>query len=166
MLFKNKQNWHLSNTMADEVKQVLKPEILLSLNKCHHYCTLLLKSLIARLTPSSAICPNERLLSELSRAITPASPPCSDSGNDGSFLLYKSPPLSFVPGQTHDSAKWTPRCSSRAKALKATRVSRQQSAWRHAFAVYLRRPLHLLSACASSGGYFCAIHTDGRSGGC
>lgn len=27
MLFKNKQDWHLSNTMADAVKQVLKPAV-------------------------------------------------------------------------------------------------------------------------------------------
>lgn len=65
-------------------------------------------------------------MSELSWATTHATQLCCGSGSRGSFLLSESPPLSFVPSPTHDSAEWKPRCCSRAQ-----RISRQGNALHH-----------------------------------
>lgn len=99
MIFQNKQDWHLSNVMADAVKPVQKsqsPFCLSLFNKCHRYCTLSLKLLRTDLTPSSAISRNKCVLSEFLWAITHATALCSRCGSSSSsFLFSQSPPLFF-----------------------------------------------------------------------
>lgn len=134
------------------------------LYKCHRDCTLSLKSLSTVLTPSSAICPNKRVLSEFSWADhTCPLHRCSDSGSGGSFPAQRvASPFLLFPSPTHDSAERIPRCSSGAQRERNER----RSAWHNPSAVYLRRPLYFLSACAASCCFFCTIHTEGRFGCC
>lgn len=164
MLFKNKQDWHLSNAMADAVKQVLESEILfclLPLHKCHRYCTLSLKSLGTVLPPSSAICPNKRVLSEFSWAITR---PLTLATVALSCLASRLPFLLFPAQRMIQQSEY--HAATLERSARRIRVSQQGNAWHNLFAVYLRRPLYLLSACASSCSFFCAIRTEGRFGCC